>query len=178
MNCAFASGLASTRSGSSVCDYQAAFYLPLRGFRPFSAVCQFIPGIAYLFVPQLCAVRRSDSAASWGCYIPNDRKSGFKPYALRVCRMLSRHFHSDQDCKTLSGFFRTDNPDRLFPAPVRTAIFYAHLQIKGIEGLPLPLPPMTSTFLFLAVFGSLGRLFIVRRSVCVKMTLFWNTGSI
>ena len=130
------------------------------------------------FYPAVYAADRNDSGASWGCYIPGYCKPGVKPYALRVCRILSRHFHSDQDCKTLSGFFRTDNPDRLFPAPVRTAIFYAHLQIKGIEGLPLPLPPMTSTFLFLAVLGSLGRLFMVSRSVCVKMTLFWNTGSI
>ena len=38
--------------------------------------------------------------------------------------------------------------------------------------LPLPLPPITTTFLFLAYFGSFGLLFIVRRSVCVKMMLF------
>ena len=43
--------------------------------------------------------------------------------------------------------------------------------------LPEPEPPITSTFLFLAVFGSLGRLFMVRLSVFVRMTLFWNTGS-
>ena len=43
--------------------------------------------------------------------------------------------------------------------------------------LPLPEPPTMSTFLFRAVFGSFGRLFIVRRSVCVRMMLFLNTGS-
>ena len=37
---------------------------------------------------------------------------------------------------------------------------------------------MTSTFLFLAYLGSLGRLFMVRLSVFVRITLFWNTGSI
>ena len=36
---------------------------------------------------------------------------------------------------------------------------------------------MTSTFLFLAVLGSFGRLFMVRLSVLVRITLFWNTGS-
>ena len=35
---------------------------------------------------------------------------------------------------------------------------------------PLPLPPITTTFLFLAYFGCFGRLFMVSRSVCVKMT--------
>ena len=35
--------------------------------------------------------------------------------------------------------------------------------------LPEPLPPTIRTFLFRAVFGSLGRLFIVSRSVCVRM---------
>ena len=43
--------------------------------------------------------------------------------------------------------------------------------------LPLPEPPITSTFLFLAVLGSLGRLFMVRRSVCVSRILLSNTGS-
>lgn len=36
---------------------------------------------------------------------------------------------------------------------------------------------MTITFLFLAYFGSFGRLFMVSRSVCVRITLFSNTGS-
>ena len=44
--------------------------------------------------------------------------------------------------------------------------------------LPLPEPPMTSTFLFRAVRGSLGRLFMVKLSVWVRMMLFSNTGSI
>ena len=43
--------------------------------------------------------------------------------------------------------------------------------------LPEPEPPMISTFLFRAVFGSAGRLFMVRDSVRVRMTLFSNTGS-
>ena len=43
--------------------------------------------------------------------------------------------------------------------------------------LPEPEPPITSTFLFLAFFGSLGRFDIIRLSVCVRMTLFSNTGS-
>ena len=43
--------------------------------------------------------------------------------------------------------------------------------------LPLPEPPTISTFLFRAVLGSLGRLFMVRLSVRVRMTLFSNTGS-
>ena len=38
--------------------------------------------------------------------------------------------------------------------------------------LPLPLPPMTKMFLFRAYLGFFGRLFMVRRSVCVKMMLF------
>ena len=43
--------------------------------------------------------------------------------------------------------------------------------------LPEPEPPMTSTFLFLAFRGSLGRFDIIRLSVCVRMTLFSKTGS-
>ena len=43
--------------------------------------------------------------------------------------------------------------------------------------LPLPEPPITSTFLFRAVLGSLGRLFMVRRSVCVRRMLLSKTGS-
>ena len=43
--------------------------------------------------------------------------------------------------------------------------------------LPLPEPPITSTFLFRAVLGSLGLPFIVSRSVCVSRMLFSNTGS-
>ena len=38
--------------------------------------------------------------------------------------------------------------------------------------LPLPLPPITRIFLFLAYFGCFGRLFMVSRSVCVRSTLF------
>ena len=37
---------------------------------------------------------------------------------------------------------------------------------------------MTSTFLFRAFLGSLGRFDIIRLSVCVRMMLFSNTGSI
>ena len=44
--------------------------------------------------------------------------------------------------------------------------------------LPLPEPPITRTFLFLAIFEFFGLLFIVSRSVCVSSTLFSNTGSI
>ena len=36
---------------------------------------------------------------------------------------------------------------------------------------------MTRMFLFLAYFGCLGRLFMVRNSVCVRMTLLENSGS-
>ena len=36
---------------------------------------------------------------------------------------------------------------------------------------------MTRTFLFRAFLGSLGRLDIISRSVWVRITLFWNTGS-
>ena len=43
--------------------------------------------------------------------------------------------------------------------------------------LPLPEPPMTSTFLLRAYCGFLGRLFIVRRSVFVRITLFHGSGS-
>ena len=44
--------------------------------------------------------------------------------------------------------------------------------------LPLPEPPITRIFLFLAYFGCFGRLFMVSRSVCVKGILFSNTGSV
>ena len=37
--------------------------------------------------------------------------------------------------------------------------------------LPEPEPPITRIFLFLAYFGSFGRLFMVRYSVCVRITL-------
>lgn len=87
------------------CDYQAAFYPLLRGFLPFSAVCPFTPGIAYLFILWLCATDRNDSGDSWDCYIPGHLRLGFKSYALRVCRMLHRHFHSDQECKPLPVSF-------------------------------------------------------------------------
>ena len=43
--------------------------------------------------------------------------------------------------------------------------------------LPLPEPPTTSTFLFLAFAGFFGRLPIISRSVRVRITLFANTGS-
>ena len=43
--------------------------------------------------------------------------------------------------------------------------------------LPLPEPPTTSTLLLRAVFGSLGRLFMVSRSVWVRMTLLAKVGS-
>jgi len=43
--------------------------------------------------------------------------------------------------------------------------------------LPEPEPPMTRIFLFLAYFGCFGRLFMVRNSVCVRMTLLENSGS-
>ena len=39
--------------------------------------------------------------------------------------------------------------------------------------LPLPEPPITRMFLFLAYFGCFGRLAIVIRSVCV-MGMFWK----
>ena len=43
--------------------------------------------------------------------------------------------------------------------------------------LPLPEPPTISTFLFRAVLGSFGRLFIVRLSVWVRMMLSSNFGA-
>ena len=43
--------------------------------------------------------------------------------------------------------------------------------------LPLPEPPMMRTFLFRAVLGSLGRLFMVRLSVWVRMMLSSNFGA-
>ena len=43
--------------------------------------------------------------------------------------------------------------------------------------LPLPEPPMTSTFLFRAFLGFAGRLLMVRRSVWVRMMLFHGSGS-
>ena len=36
---------------------------------------------------------------------------------------------------------------------------------------------MAMLLLFLAVFGSFGRLFIVKRSVCVRITLFLKSES-
>ena len=42
---------------------------------------------------------------------------------------------------------------------------------------PLPEPPITRIFLFLAYLGLLGRLFMVSRSVCVRGILLSNTGS-
>ena len=44
--------------------------------------------------------------------------------------------------------------------------------------LPLPEPPIINTFLLRAYAGFFGRLLIVSRSVCVKITLLANTGSI
>ena len=43
--------------------------------------------------------------------------------------------------------------------------------------LPEPEPPIISTFLFRAVQGSAGRLFMVRLSVWVRMMLFSKVGS-
>lgn len=43
--------------------------------------------------------------------------------------------------------------------------------------LPEPEPPMTSTFLFLAFFGSFGRFDIISPSVWVRMMLFSGFGS-
>ena len=43
--------------------------------------------------------------------------------------------------------------------------------------LPLPEPPITRIFLFLAYFGFFGRFDIISRSVWVSSTLFSNTGS-
>ena len=43
--------------------------------------------------------------------------------------------------------------------------------------LPEPDEPMTQAFKFLALAGFLGRVFMVRNSVPVKMTLFSNLGS-
>lgn len=43
--------------------------------------------------------------------------------------------------------------------------------------LPEPEPPTISTFLLRAVFGSLGRLFMVRLSDLVRMTLFFGSSS-
>ena len=43
--------------------------------------------------------------------------------------------------------------------------------------LPLPEPPMTRIFLFLAVFGSFGRLVRVRLSVRVRGMFQSGTGS-
>ena len=44
--------------------------------------------------------------------------------------------------------------------------------------LPEPEPPITRMFLFRAYFGCFGRLFMVRYSVCVRMTLLEKSGSI
>ena len=44
--------------------------------------------------------------------------------------------------------------------------------------LPLPEPPIINTFLLRAYAGFFGRLLIVSRSVCVRITLLANTGSI
>ena len=68
-------------------------------------------------------------------------------------------------------------------APYVDPVFQNNVILTKTESLTMnsrpkePEPPITSTFLFLAVFGSLGRLFIVRLSVFVRITLFWNTGS-
>ena len=43
--------------------------------------------------------------------------------------------------------------------------------------LPEPEPPTIYTFLFLACFGFLGRLDMVRLSVCVSITLLLKRGS-
>jgi len=44
--------------------------------------------------------------------------------------------------------------------------------------LPLPEPPITRIFLFLAYFGCFGRLFMVSRSVCVSGIVLSNTGAV
>ena len=44
--------------------------------------------------------------------------------------------------------------------------------------LPEPEPPMIITFLFRAVTGFLGRLSMVRNSVCVRITFCWKSGLI
>ena len=43
--------------------------------------------------------------------------------------------------------------------------------------LPEPDEPITQAFKFRALAGIFGRVFMVRNSVPVKMTLFWNFGS-
>ena len=43
--------------------------------------------------------------------------------------------------------------------------------------LPEPDEPITQAFKFRALAGILGRVFMVRNSVPVRMTLFWNFGS-
>ena len=51
----------------SDCYYQAAFYPPLWGFRPFSSACHFTLSIAYLFTT--IYIVPAGNAASWSCYI-------------------------------------------------------------------------------------------------------------
>lgn len=43
--------------------------------------------------------------------------------------------------------------------------------------LPEPDEPITQAFRFRALAGIFGRVFMVRNSVPVRMTLFWNFGS-
>ncbi len=62
---------------------------------------------------------------------------------------------------------------------------YAHIGAVGMKELgvsqkrvlPEPDEPITQAFKFRALAGIFGRVFMVRNSVPVKMTLFWNFGS-
>ena len=53
-------------------------------------------------------------------------------------------------------------------------ILDAKFKENGVENVYMPI---TRIFLFLAFFGSLGRLDIISRSVCVSSTLLSKTGS-
>ena len=55
---------------------------------------------------------------------------------------------------------------------LETIFYLASFVSSSLPLLPLPLPPITRIFLFLAYFGCFGRLFMVSRSVCVSSTLF------
>ena len=74
-----------------LCDCRTAFYLSLRGFRPFSAACRFMTGVAYLFALQMQTGRR--------CGLVGPLYSAcrrVRPYALRVAALLQTVFHSDR----------------------------------------------------------------------------------
>ena len=70
-------------------------------------------------------------------------------------------------------------------APITTIVFGAdsYLRICGqirtsmFLNIGMAVISFVLEFLFLAVFGSFGRLLMVRLSVLVRITLFWNTGS-